>query len=223
MDQAGRNTYREGFEAKPCGSGPKPGGVDSRTPGFVLKPIRLALPACGLRLLPQGSKWERMRNHARTDVFGSFPCGNESSPHSNDLHQVVWNQRMQRCAILSHDIESLSIDIESRSIDIGSLSHDNKPFPDCFDSFFYRFNAATTGFRPLTIAFALKSSHLKTLRYYSAPDSCALAADSSFFAQDDIAPANPANRHVRRRFRRDLRHSKNLELTVSRRHSWCGC
>ena len=181
MDQAGPNTYREGFEAKPYGSEPKPCGVDSKTSGFALKLIRFALPACGLRSLPQGSEWECIRNHAWTDVFGSCPCGNESLPHRNDLlphrndlQQTVWNQRMQRCAILSHDIESLSHDI-------GSLSHDNKPFPHGSDAFPYRFNRATIGFRPSTIAFVLKTSDLKALRYCSAPDSCALAAESNFF------------------------------------------
>ena len=74
---------------------------------------------------------------------------------------------VQRCAILSHDIESLSHDI-------GSLSHDNKPFPHGFDSFPYRFNGAT-------IAFVLETSDSKSLRYYSALNSCALAADSSLF------------------------------------------
>src|SRR5947209_8599821 len=93
VDQAGPNTYREGFEAKPYGSEPKPCGVDSKTSGFALKLIRFALPACGLRSLPHGCEWERIRNHAWTDVFGSFPCGNELLPHRNDLHQTVWNQR----------------------------------------------------------------------------------------------------------------------------------
>ena len=88
---------------------------------------------------------------------------------------------VQRCAILSHDIESLSHDIGSLSHDIGSLSHDNKPFPHGFDSFPYRFNGATIGFRPSTIAFVLETSDSKSLRYYSALDSCALAADSSLF------------------------------------------
>ena len=104
------------------------------------------------------------------DIFGSLPCGNKSLLHRNDLQQVLWNQRMKRCAILRHDI--------------GSLSHDNKPFPHGFDSFPYRFNCATIGFRPLTIAFVLKTSDLKALRYCSAPDSCALAADPGFFAPD---------------------------------------
>ena len=81
---------------------------------------------------------------------------------------------VQRCAILSHDIESLSHGI-------GSLSHDNKPFPHGFDSFPYRFNGATIGFRPSTIAFVLDPSDSKSLRYNSALDSCALAADSSLF------------------------------------------
>ena len=81
---------------------------------------------------------------------------------------------VQRCAILSHDIGSLSHDI-------GSLSHDNKPFPHGFDSFPYRFNGATIGFRPSTIAFVLDPSDSKSLRYNSALDSCALAADSSLF------------------------------------------
>ena len=139
------------------------------------------MPACGLRSLPQGSEWECIRNHAWTDVFGSCPCGNESLPHRNDLQQTVWNQRVQPFAILSHDIESLSHDIESLSHDIGSLSHDNKPFPHGFDSFPYRFNGATIGFRPSTIAFVLETSDSKSLRYNSALDSCALAADSSLF------------------------------------------
>ena len=175
MDQAGRNTYRDGFEAKPCGIGPKPCGIDSKTSGFVLKPIRFGLPACSVKLVVHRFGPESIRNHARADVWGSFPCGNESLPHRNNLQQVLWNQRMKRCAILRHDIGSLSHDI-------GSLSHDNKPFPYGFDSFPYRFNRATIGFRPSTIAFVLKTSDLKALRYCSAPDSCALAADSSFFA-----------------------------------------
>src|SRR5436190_21642787 len=140
--------------------------------GFALKLIRFALPACGLRSLPQGSEWECIRNHAWTDVFGSCPCGNESLPHRNDLQQTVWNQRVQRCAILSHDIESWSRDIESWSRDIESLSHDNKPFPHGFDAFPYRFNGATIGFRPSTIAFVLDPYDSKSLRYNSALDSC---------------------------------------------------
>ena len=33
--EAGRNTYREGFEAKPYGSEPKPCGVASKTSGLL--------------------------------------------------------------------------------------------------------------------------------------------------------------------------------------------
>ena len=141
-----------------------------------------------MRSLPQGSEWECIRNHAWTDVFGSCPCGNESLPHRNDLlpHRNDSSKQfgisgVQRCAILSHDIESLSHDIGSLSHDIGSLSHDNKPFPHGFDSFPYRFNGTTIGFRPSTIAFVLDPSDSKSLRYNSALDSCALAADSSLF------------------------------------------
>ena len=65
-----------------------------------------------------------------------------------------------------------------------SLPHDNKPFPHGFDAFSYHFNRATIGFRPSTIAFVLKTSDLKALQYCSAPDSCVLAADPSFFAPD---------------------------------------
>ncbi len=168
MKRTGRNTYRDGFEAKPC-------GIGSKTSGFALKPIRFALPPCGLELFPHGFGPEIRRIDVTANIFGSLPCGNESLPHRNDLQQVLWNQWMQRCAILRHDIESLSHDIGSLSHDIGSLSHDNQPFPHGFDSFPYRFNGATISFRPSTIAFGLKTSDLKALRYCSAPDSCALA------------------------------------------------
>ena len=160
QNPTGRKTYREGFEAKPC-------GVGSKTSGFVLKPIRFALPACGLGLYPHCFEPERMRMDLTADIFGSLPCGNKSLLHRNDLQQVLWNQRMKRCTILRHDI--------------GSLSHDNKRFPHGFDLFPYCFNCATIGFRPLTIAFVLKTSDLKALRYCSTPDSCALAAESNFF------------------------------------------
>ncbi len=170
MKPTGQNTYRDGFRAKPC-------GIDSKTSGFVLNPIRFALPACGLGLFPNVFRREPICIDVTANIFGSLPCGNESLSHRNDLQQVIWNQRMQRCTILRHDIESLSHDI-------GSLSHDNKPFPYGFDSFPYRFNRATIGFRPSTTAFVLKTSDLKALRHCSVPDLCALAAESSFFTPD---------------------------------------
>jgi len=152
----GRKTYREGFEAKPC-------GVGSKTSGFVLKPIRFALPVCGLGLFPHGFEREHIRMDATADVFGSFPCGNKSFPHGNDFEQVIWNQRMQRYEIFPCGIES--------------FPHGNGPSPHVFDSF-------RCGFSPSTIGLVLETCGFMRFRFCSVPDPYVLAADPGFFAPD---------------------------------------
>jgi len=108
MDETGRNTHREGFEAKPCGIEAKPCGIDSKTSGFVLKPIRFASSACGLRLFPHGFEPELIGIDVRGDASGSFPYGNKSFPHGDtplahsfDLFRCRFKPATIRCRPLT--------------------------------------------------------------------------------------------------------------------------